>query len=430
MRFLSYPLAFFAAVLLFSVTASANDEKLLKAFSDLIENQYDVVLEMFPDAVEAADLPNSKVKPDPARRRILAQKILESLRNNGGVTSKHLDEIDRFFGGKVIERDEFGAATVDATDMMGRFFRQRYGDEPYQIFRKHYDKMVDESQDIPSAFTYTWSSWGQHHELSEAHVNVKKASKLFMSTQFKRFLEMKPAVSDLFRLFEHLPETDPFYIPYRNQLASQMYARIQSKSATQKDYLNWHWLKHGYPHKLDFEGLGIPNTDLKTDLEEFAARFYRKDFTRAIAGWLTRSSFDVPQQSHGGRFNDFNAEDSFRRYQVLVGKILGVAVDDKETSIKDLVRPIFETMSKEYPRVAREFGPSLPEGILVSALESGFEQIHRKDEFLAAYEAMIQELSDRLTKKENAKPRKIRKPGKWRGEGGCDFTGLSDSPEL
>ncbi|GEM_PF-5293304 len=429
MRFLSYIFALVAVLSLFSASAIANDDELRKFFADLVDNQYELVLELFPDAVKAADLPDSKVKPDASRRKILIQKILESLRNNGNVTSKQLDEIDRFFGGKVIEYDEYGASTVDATDLMGSFYRKRYGDEPYQIFRKHYDKMVEESHGSPYQFTYTWSSWGQHHELSEAHKNVKKASKLFMTTQFERFLKMDPTVGDLFRFFEHLPESDPFYIPYRNRLANEMYARVQSGSASEAEYLSWHWLKHGYPHKLDLEALKIPNTDLKTDLEEFAAKFYKKDFTRAVAGWLTRSPFDVPQQSTGGRFNDFDAADSFGRYQKLVGQILDVTVNDKGISTKDLVRPIFQTASKEYHPGSLEFGPSIPQAILGNALTYGFEQIHRKDEFLAAAAAVSEELTNSL-KKENSKRPKIPKPKKWKGEGGCDFTGLSDLPEL
>ncbi len=263
----------------------------------------------------------------------MTQRILDSLRNNGGVTSKQLNEVDHFFGGKVIDYNENGAATVDATGLIGSFYRKRYGDDPYQIFGKHYAKMVEESHGGPYQFIYTWSSWGQHHETSAAHVNVKNASKLFMVTEFERFLKMDPTVSDLFRLFEHLPETD---------------------------HLTWHWLRHGYPHRLDLEALKIPNTELKTDLEAFAARFYNNDFKLAVVRWLVSSSFDVPQQSHGGRFNDFNSDDSLRRYHELVGKILGVAVKDKGISVKDLVVPLLQTASKEYPAGSVQFGPSIP----------------------------------------------------------------------
>lgn len=404
-----------------STTASATDEQLRQFVADLVDNQYELVLDLFPDAVLAADLPESKVRPDAGRRRILTQKILESLRNNRGVNSHQLNEIDGFFGGKVIGYDDNGVATVDATGLIGSFYRKRYGDKPYQIFGKHYSKMVEESHGGPYQFTNTWSSWGQHHETSATHVNVKNASKLFMVTEFERFLKMDPTVSDLFRLFEHLPETDTFYAPYRNRLASKMYDRIQSSSASEKDYLAWHWFRHGYPHGLDLEALEIPNTELKADLEAFAARFYKNNFELAVVRWLISSPFDVPQQSHGGRFNDFSADDSLRRYHELVGRILGVAVNDKGISVKDLVGPIFQAASKEYPHGTPQFGPSIPQTILADALESGFEQIKRKDEFLMA---------SHPKKKGSSRARQIPKPKKWRGEGGCDFTGLSNSPDL
>lgn len=109
-----------------------------------------------------------------------------------------------------------------------------------------------------------------------------------------------------------------------------------------------------------------------------------------------------------------------RRYHELVGKILGVAVKDKGISVKDLVVPILQTASKEYPAGSVQFGPSIPQTLLGNALEFGFEQIQRKDEFLAAGPI----------KNGSSKPRKIPKPKKWTGEGECDFTGLSDSPDL
>jgi hypothetical protein len=68
MRFLSYPFALSVAILLFSATAFANDEELRKFVGDLVDNQYELVLELFPDAVKAADLPDSKVRPDAGRR--------------------------------------------------------------------------------------------------------------------------------------------------------------------------------------------------------------------------------------------------------------------------------------------------------------------------------------------------------------------------
>ncbi len=402
-----------AALLLFSATASANDAELRKFIENLIDNNYEMVLELFPDAVEAADLPPTKTTPDPLRRNQLTQKVLQSLKNNQGVTSHQLDEIDSVLPGKVVGYDEYGAATIDATDLMGSFFRKRYGSEPFQIFKKHYAKMVEESHGTPYQFTYTWASWGQHHVLSEAHANVKRASRLFMTTEFDRFLKMSPGMSDMINLFLHLPDSDSFYMPYRNRLAQEMYARIRSGSASEADYLNWHWFKRACPHGLDFGALQIPRGSLKADLDEFAAKFYRRDFPRAVASWLTRSPFDLPTNAHGGRFNDFSSADSFDWYQKLVGKVLQIALVEKEIPMEDMTRRIFTTVRNEYPSVPQEFGPSLPRGILETALQYGFRQIDRSDEWTKVAEAIVQDLN-----------RKTPKPKK-KEDGDCDFRDLS-----